>query len=50
VIATPIMAVMMLLVSNEKVMGTFVARRKLKVLGWTATGAMAAAVLLMFVP
>lgn len=49
VIATPIMAVMMLLVGNEKVMGTFTARRRLKILGWTATGVMAAAVLLMCV-
>jgi NRAMP (natural resistance-associated macrophage protein)-like metal ion transporter len=49
VIAAPIMAVMMLLVSNAKVMGTFAAPRGLRVLGWTATGAMAAAVLLMCV-
>ena len=49
VIAVPIMAVMMLLASNENVMGTFTARRRLKILGWTATAVMAAAVVAMFV-
>jgi len=44
VIAVPIMAVMMLLVSDPHVMGSFIARRRLKVLGWVATAIMAAAV------
>ncbi len=48
VIAVPIMAVMMLLTGNEKVMGTFTARLGLKILGWVATAVMAAAVVAMF--
>jgi NRAMP (natural resistance-associated macrophage protein)-like metal ion transporter len=49
VIAVPIMIVMMLLVANPDVMGTFTIRRKLTVLGWLATGVMAAAVVAMIV-
>ena len=49
VIAVPIMVVMMLLVAKPEVMGTFVARRRLKVLGWFATAVMAVAVIALFV-
>lgn len=49
VIAVPIMAVMMLLGSNESVMGRFVIRKRLRRLGWLATFTMAAAVVAMFV-
>jgi Mn2+/Fe2+ NRAMP family transporter len=49
VIAVPIMVVMMLLASNERVMGRYTIRRKLKALGWAATATMAAAVVAMFV-
>ena len=45
----PIMAVMMLLVAKPAVMGSFVAPRRLRVLGWFATGVMAAAVIAMFI-
>ena len=48
VIAVPIMVVMMLMASREDVMGPFVVKRRLKVLGWLATGAMIAAVAAMF--
>src|SRR5579862_2798811 len=48
VIAVPIMVVMMLLVAKPAVMGTFVARRRLKVLGWFATAVMAVAVIALF--
>ena len=44
VIAVPIMMVMMLLADDPKVMGRFTVTRRLKALGWLATGAMAAAV------
>lgn len=45
VIAVPIMAVMMLLVTRESVMGTHVIGRRLRRLGWAATAAMAVVVL-----
>ena len=48
VISVPIMAVMMLLAVRRQVMGTFVIKRRLRVLGWSATGVMAAAVVTMF--
>jgi len=48
VISVPIMAVMMLMAANAKVMGRFVVTRRLKWLGWMATGAMAIAVIAMF--
>jgi len=48
VISVPIMAVMMLMAANTKVMGRFVVTRRLKWLGWMATGAMAVAVVAMF--
>ncbi len=48
VIAVPIMMVMMLLADDAKVMGRFTVTRRLKALGWLATGTMAAAVMAMF--
>ena len=47
VIAVPIMMVMMLLADDAKVMGSFTVTRRLKALGWLATGTMAAAVAAM---
>ena len=47
VIAVPIMVVMMLLADDAKVMGRFIVTRRLKALGWLATGTMAAAVAAM---
>jgi len=47
VIAVPIMVVMMLLAEDRKVMGDFTVTRRLKALGWLATGTMAAAVIAM---
>jgi NRAMP (natural resistance-associated macrophage protein)-like metal ion transporter len=47
VIAVPIMTVMMLLADDVKVMGRFTVTRRLKALGWLATGTMAAAVAAM---
>ena len=48
VISVPIMAVMMLMASNPKVMGRFVVSPRLRWLGWLATAVMAAAVAAMF--
>jgi NRAMP (natural resistance-associated macrophage protein)-like metal ion transporter len=48
VISVPIMVVMMLMASRSAIMGRFVIGRRLRVLGWSATGAMALAVLAMF--
>jgi NRAMP (natural resistance-associated macrophage protein)-like metal ion transporter len=48
VIAVPIMAVMMLLAAKPEVMGPFVVKRRLRVLGWLSTAVMAAAVIAMF--
>jgi Mn2+/Fe2+ NRAMP family transporter len=47
VISVPIMAVMMLMAARPEVMGRFVLRRRLKVLGWIATAVMALAVAAM---
>jgi Mn2+/Fe2+ NRAMP family transporter len=49
VISVPIMAVMMLMAARTDVMGRFVVTRRLKWLGWLATGVMAVAVAAMFV-
>ena len=49
VISVPIMVVMMLLAARPAVMGPFAIKRRLKVLGWFATGVMAAAVGAMFI-
>jgi NRAMP (natural resistance-associated macrophage protein)-like metal ion transporter len=48
VIAVPIMAVMMSLAVRPDVMGPFTIKRRLRVLGWIATGVMATAVVAMF--
>jgi NRAMP (natural resistance-associated macrophage protein)-like metal ion transporter len=48
VISVPIMAVMMFMAGNEKVMGRFVVKTRLKWLGWAAVVLMAAAVTAMF--
>jgi Mn2+/Fe2+ NRAMP family transporter len=48
-IAVPIMVVMMLLAQRPDVMGGFVVTRRLRVLGWLATLAMASAVVAMIV-
>ena len=48
VIAVPIMAVMMLMAVRADIMGPFVIKRRLRNLGWMATGVMALAVLAMF--
>ena len=48
VVSVPIMAVLMILVADARTMGTFVARTRLKRLGWAATGVMAMAVTAMF--
>ena len=49
VIALPIMVVMMLLGSNQRVMGRFTISKRLRWLGWLATVVMGAAVVAMFV-
>ncbi len=48
VISVPIMVLMMRLAVKPTVMGPFVIKKKLRVLGWLATAVMAAASLLMF--
>ena len=47
VIAVPIMVVMMLLASRAATMGTHVISRRLRLLGWIATTAMALTVVAM---
>ena len=49
IIAVPIMVVMMLLAVKPAVMGAFVIKRRLWVLGWLATAVMAVAVIALFV-
>jgi Mn2+/Fe2+ NRAMP family transporter len=49
VASVPIMAILMVLVSDPKTMSTFVASRRLKRLGWLATAVMAIAVAAMFI-
>jgi Mn2+/Fe2+ NRAMP family transporter len=49
VIVVPIMAVMMIVASQRKIMGDFVAATWQRVLGWVATAIMAAAAVAMFV-
>lgn len=48
IVAPPIMIMMMLLITNRRVMRQFVASRRLKILGWTATVVMSVAVLGLF--
>ena len=47
IVAVPIMAMMMIIVSSEMLMGRFKANRWLVWLGWTGTGLMALAVIAM---
>jgi NRAMP (natural resistance-associated macrophage protein)-like metal ion transporter len=49
IIAVPIMVVMMLLAVKPAVMGAFVIKRRLWMLGWLATAVMALAVIALFV-
>ena len=49
VVAVPVMVILMLLASESKIMKQFVIGSGLKVLGWLATGTMAAAVIGMIV-
>lgn len=49
VAAVPIMVVMMMLAVKPAVMGRFVVKRRLRVLGWFATGVMAASIAAMFI-
>ncbi len=50
VVAVPLMAVIILLVSKKSVMGKYVASRTLVVLGWIATAIMGGAAVLMLLP
>jgi Mn2+/Fe2+ NRAMP family transporter len=45
VVSVPVMAMMMLITSNKKIMGQFVLNGGLKYVGWLATAVMAAAAL-----
>jgi NRAMP (natural resistance-associated macrophage protein)-like metal ion transporter len=49
VVAVPVMAIMMMMTANRKIMGQFVVAGVLRVVGWTATAVMAAAVVGMVV-
>ena len=48
IVAVPIMAMMMVIVTNFRLMGRFRAKRWLVVLGWVGTGLMAVAVVALF--
>ena len=48
IVAVPIMAMMMVIVANEGLMGRFRASRRLTVLGWVGTALMAVAVIALF--
>ena len=48
IVAVPIMAMMMVIVTNSRLMGRFRAKRWLVVLGWVGTGLMAVAVVALF--
>jgi Mn2+/Fe2+ NRAMP family transporter len=50
VVAVPLMAVIILLVSKKSVMGAFTATRSLIILGWIATAVMGAAAVRMLIP
>jgi NRAMP (natural resistance-associated macrophage protein)-like metal ion transporter len=50
VVAVPLMAVIILLVSKKSVMGAYVASRPIVILGWIATLVMGAAAVRMFMP
>src|SRR3954470_21660349 len=48
IVAVPIMAMMMMIVANAKLMGRFKASRRLTILGWVGTALMAVAVIALF--
>ncbi len=48
VISVPIMAIMMLMAAKPEIMGRYIIKRKLKLLGWLCTSVMAFAVISMF--
>lgn len=50
IVAVPLMAVIILLVSKKSVMGAFTAGRSIVTLGWIATAVMGAAAVCMFIP
>jgi Mn2+/Fe2+ NRAMP family transporter len=50
VVAVPLMAVIILLVSKKSVMGSFTASRSIIILGWIATAVMGAAAVRMCIP
>jgi Mn2+/Fe2+ NRAMP family transporter len=50
VVAVPLMAVIILLISKKSVMGAFTASRSLIILGWIATAVMGAAAVRMLIP
>jgi Mn2+/Fe2+ NRAMP family transporter len=47
IVAVPIMAMMMVIISNSRLMGRFKARTWLVALGWVGTGIMAVAVIVL---
>jgi Mn2+/Fe2+ NRAMP family transporter len=49
IVAVPLMAGMMLVVGDRKIMGAFAASRLLMIGGWAATALMAAAVAVMLI-
>jgi Mn2+/Fe2+ NRAMP family transporter len=49
VVAVPVMATMMLMIANKKIMGKFIITSPLRILGWAATLTMAAATIGMVV-
>jgi NRAMP (natural resistance-associated macrophage protein)-like metal ion transporter len=49
IIAVPMMFVMMIMASSQRIMGDYVIPRHLKILGWTATIVMTVVVIAMFV-
>jgi Mn2+/Fe2+ NRAMP family transporter len=48
IVAVPIMAMMMVIVANSRLMGRFKAKSWLIALGWIGTGLMALAVIALF--
>ena len=47
IVAVPVMAMMMLISTNKRIMGKFTVGPAMRLVGWMATGLMAAAVLAM---
>jgi Mn2+/Fe2+ NRAMP family transporter len=50
IVAVPLMAVIILLVSKRSVMGAFTSSRAIIIIGWIATAVMGAAAIRMFIP